>query len=67
MKAFTQIQLQLIHLKAEVKALEHKHGELHQIDMLSSEGNRLRERIQRMEGKVDALNWVIHDQIIGDL
>ena len=67
MKAFSQIQLEIIDLNSRIILLKHQHAKLHQIDMLSSEGNKLREQINRFKGMRTALEWVIHDQINGDL
>jgi len=39
-----------------------KHRRLHQIDMLSMEGNKLREYINQRKGYIEALKWILDDQ-----
>lgn len=63
MKNFTVIQMQLIHLKARQKEREDVHGKLNQIDMLSGEGNMIRQEINQTKGMIKALEWVTNDNI----
>ena len=67
MKAYTQIQFQIASLYEKLETKRRDHGELCQIDMLSSTGNQLREEINKIIGEIIALEWVINDQINGDL
>ena len=43
--------------------LEEKYKSLHQIDRLSGEGNQLIENINKFEGKIQALKWVLNISI----
>lgn len=63
MKPFTVIQMQLIHLKARQKEREEIHGKLNQIDMLSGEGNMIRQEINQTKGMIKALEWIINDHV----
>ncbi len=67
MKNYTVIQFNIAHLKARLVAKEHEHSKLHQIDMLSSTGNRIREEISVTKGLIKALEWVTNDNINGEL
>jgi hypothetical protein len=67
MKAFSQIQLEILFIEENLRGIKEKYSNLHQIDMLSAEGSNLLEEIHKMEGKIIALKWVINDRIIGDL
>lgn len=67
MKAFTEIHDQYFYLQAELERKSLQHMKLDQISMLSMEGAQLRERINKVKGMMEALNWVLKDQINGDL
>jgi len=45
----------------ETRLLENKtaHDQLNQIDCLSGDGSQLRKRITQIEGKIQALKWVL--------
>ncbi len=45
----------------ETRLLENKeaHAQLNQIDCLSGEGSQLRKRMAKIEGKIEALKWVL--------
>jgi hypothetical protein len=67
MKTFTEIHDQYFYLQAELEIKHLQHMKLHQIDMLSGEGSKLRERMNLIKGMMKALDWVLKDQINGDL
>lgn len=46
-----------------LKELKKQHSSLNQIDMLSSEGNKLWSRINLIVGKINALEWVLSEII----
>jgi len=63
MKAFTQIEFEIEDLKKRLVQKEVAHNNLHQIDMQSSTGNQLREEINKINGNITALEWVINNNI----
>jgi hypothetical protein len=63
MKAFEQIRLELVFLRSDLIVKKRQHANLHQIDMLSSEGNKLRELISETKGMIRALEWIINDHL----
>jgi hypothetical protein len=63
MKAFTQIEFMITDLQVRLKTYKAEHAKLDQIDMLSSTGNKLTEEINQTYGKIEALYWVINNQI----
>jgi hypothetical protein len=67
MKTFTEIQLTVDVLKSKLQIKQLEHQQLNQIDMLSSAGSQLREVIERIKGQIIALEWVVNNQINGDL
>ena len=67
MKNFTVITEQIELINQNIRISEAEHSNLDQISMLSSEGNKLRERINKLKGMKTALGWVIKDQINGNL
>ena len=64
MKTPQEILIHAAELKREFREAEQKYYKLHQIDMLSSEGNMLREQMANLTGQVKALGWVIYDEPI---
>lgn len=52
-------KVRTLHLDLQVACS--KHASLHQIDMLSGEGNKLRELRSNLTGQINALNWVRSD------
>jgi hypothetical protein len=67
MKAYSEIQQQIEFLSIKIRGTSVDHERLSQIDMLSGEGNILREKINKMKGMKKALDWVVNDYINGDL
>jgi predicted nuclease with TOPRIM domain len=59
MKTRTDIYEHRIQVKLKLEELERQHNELSQIDMLSGEGNYLREKINKLKGEIIGLDWVI--------
>lgn len=64
MKLFTEIQLALNDQIGHVANLEKQHSKLNQVDTLSGEGFRLRERINQTKGMIKAFGWILNDDII---
>jgi hypothetical protein len=67
MKSFSLIQQQIVFLYQKLETARNDHAKLCQIDMLSSTGNEIREKINTILGEINALEWIINDQINGDL
>ena len=67
MKAYSQIQDQKELIFIKEKALIKEHNKLGQIEMLSGEGSKLRERINKLKGFRKALEWVTNNQLNGEL
>lgn len=67
MKAFTQIEQQITSLYQKLEQTKMDHGELTNFEMLSSQGVRIREELHKILGEITGLEWVINDQINGDL
>jgi hypothetical protein len=67
MKAFTQIQEQIADLYYKLRIAHENHSELSNIEMLSSQGVSMREEINMIRGELAGLEWVINDNVTGDL
>lgn len=67
MKNFTVIQQQIVNLKERKTELEAVHSKMDQISMLSGEGSLIRAEINQTKGEIKALEWVVNDQINGEL
>jgi predicted nuclease with TOPRIM domain len=59
MKKKRQIENEIEFLEIKLLENETKHSQLDQINCLSDEGYNLRKRISKIEGKIEALKWVI--------
>jgi uncharacterized protein YoxC len=59
MKTRTDIYEQVIKVKSKLEEYERQYGELNQIDMLSGEGNDLLEKINKLKGEINGLEWVL--------
>lgn len=59
MKTRTEIIDRIFNTKAKLEEYERQHQELCQIDMLSSTGSNLREKINQLKGEINGLEWVI--------
>ena len=68
MKAFTQIEFEIDILRKRLTQKETiRNNNLHQIDMLSNTGNKLRGEIDVIKGNIIALTWVVNDNINGSI
>jgi hypothetical protein len=59
MKTKKQIVNEIEYFETRLLENQTKHNQLNQIDSLSGEGSQLRKRIAQIEGKIQALKWVI--------
>lgn len=59
MKTKKQIVNEIEYFERKLLENQSKHSQLNQIDCLSSEGSQLRKRVAQIEGKIQALKWVI--------
>ena len=59
MKNKRQIKDKAVHIYKKMKELEEKRSKLNQIDLLSSEGNKLTEEINKIKGALWAFKWVL--------
>ena len=59
MKTKKQIVNEIEYFETRLLENQTKHSQLNQIDCLSGEGSQLRKRIAQIEGKIQALKWVI--------
>ena len=59
MKTKTEIEEELKSQSFYLIENMEKHSKLNQIDMLSGEGNTLRESINKTKGFINALKWVL--------
>ena len=66
MKSVETIQAMIHHLRSEVIILKRQHSGLDQISMLSGEGSKLREKINKTKGIVIGLEWILNDGGFGD-
>lgn len=62
MKTLEQIEQQIDDCRLQLQTAEDVHKGLSQIEMLSSTGNKLREQINELRGKIMALFWVREDK-----
>lgn len=67
MKSYSELTQQKAHVEEKLEATKVKHSHLNQIDMLSGEGSKLREKINMLRGCLATLNWVLSDNVNGDL
>jgi len=67
MKAWELIRQEIIYLNTDLIICKRQHNNLNQIDMLSGEGSKLRKKINQTKGMIHALEWVVNDNINGDL
>lgn len=61
MKHVNQVMAMISHLNEAIIVAKHEHAKLNQIDMLSGEGHKLRERINKLKGMRFGLEWIIND------
>ena len=61
MKTPEEIREQIKFAKDQLSNSRDNYSKLHQIDMLSQEGNILRELINQVKGEIKALEWVLDD------
>lgn len=59
MKNKRQIKDKAVHIYKKMKELEEKRSKLNQIDLLSSEGNKLTEEINKIKGALWAFKWIL--------
>lgn len=59
MKTRTDIYEQTTKVKLKLEEYERQYRELGQIDMLSSTGNNLLEKINKLKGELIGLTWVV--------
>jgi len=59
MKTAETIQFRLNTCEGMLERKKREHDALNQIDMLSGEGNALRESMNQLKGQITALNWVL--------
>lgn len=57
MKTEQEIQFRLNTCEGMLERKEREYSALNQIDMLSAEGNALRESMNQLKGQIKALNW----------
>jgi len=67
MKSYSEIQQQKELCMAKHHKATELHSNLNQIDMLSGEGSKLREKINILRGTIATLNWVMNDNLNGNL
>ena len=59
MKTTKQIETEIKYFEAVLVEYKTRHSNLTQIDALSGEGSTIRKHIAKIEGKIEALKWVI--------
>ena len=60
MKTPEEIKAEITRLMGEIAVYDEEYHKMHQIDMLSSEGNSNRSNANKAIGKVHALRWVLN-------
>lgn len=58
MKSQSQTRVKIIEINFELSDVKDEYDSLGQIDMLSSTGNQLLEKINKLQGWKEALIWV---------
>lgn len=67
MKDVETIRAYQAHTLAKIIIKKREHSALSQIDMLSGEGSKLREQINKLKGIANALEWVVENRPTEDL
>jgi hypothetical protein len=62
MKTPEEIREQIKFAKDQLSNARDQYSKLHQIDMLSQEGNMLQELINQVKGEIKALEWVLGNE-----
>jgi hypothetical protein len=65
MKPWEVIRKQIDYLQTDLIICKRQHNNLNQIDMLSADGNRLREKINMTKGMILALEWIVQEDMDG--
>ena len=49
-------------LEKSLNDMKDKYSRMHQIDMQSGDGNKMREAMNKTQGKIDSLKWVLNQE-----
>jgi len=60
MKDAITIDLEIEVLKGDLKKKKETYSKMHQIELMSGEGNQCIEEMSCIEGKITALKWVLN-------
>lgn len=58
-----EINAKIFLLETDLENETKHHSQLHQIEMLSGEGSQSRNKINNLEGQIQALKWVLEKLI----
>jgi hypothetical protein len=63
MKGQTEIQDKILDIKLSINWLQLEYSKLGQISMMSGEGHKISTEISKLQGRLQALNWVFSKEI----
>ena len=61
MKGRFEIKCRILELEKSLNDMKDKYSRMHQIDILSGDGNKMREAMNKTQGKIDVLKWVLEN------
>ena len=61
MKGRFEIKLSILELEKDLNSAKDKYSRMGQIDMQSGDGNQMREIMNKSQGEIDALKWVLEN------
>lgn len=59
MKERIEIRAEIRKLESSLVSLKDRYTRMHQIDLMSGDGSRVRTEMHNIQGQIDALNWVL--------